>query len=202
MKKFIVIAAGLCVLACIFSQEAKAAEAVYNEDTVAENVARIGILMKNLDANKADIQKLALEIPYRERAALYKKGETNALPSVALNAFSFFIGIPPNLGIGSFIQHDTAGGLINLGTGLAGLGCLGAGAGVLLGSQNVSAAATLFAAGGSLCLGSWIFGIIRPIVFSSSHNKKLEDALLLKTKVTVVPVIGSDRLGFEVAIRY
>lgn len=202
MKKPFIIAAAAFICAGIFLQEAKAQEAVYNEDTVADNVARIGILMKDLDANKADIQKLALEIPYHERAALYKKGKTDALPSVALNAFSFFIGIPPNLGIGSFVQHDTAGGLINLGTGLAGLGCVGAGFGTLLISKNPDIAAALFVSGGALCLGSWIFGIVRPIVFASSHNKKLEDALLLKTKVTVVPAVGIDRLGLGVAIRY
>jgi hypothetical protein len=202
MKKPFIIAAAAFICAGIFLQEAKAQEAVYNEDTVADNVARIGILMKDLDANKAGIQKLALEIPYHERAALYKKGKTDALPSVALNAFSFFIGIPPNLGIGSFVQHDTAGGLINLGTGLAGLGCIGAGFGTLLISKNPDTAAALFVSGGALCLGSWIFGIVRPIVFASSHNKKLEDALLLKTQVTVVPAVGADRLGLGVAIRY
>jgi hypothetical protein len=89
MKKPFIIAAAAFICAGIFLQEAKAQEAVYNEDTVADNVARIDILMKDLDANKADIQKLALEIPYHERAALYKKGKTDALPSVALNAFFF-----------------------------------------------------------------------------------------------------------------
>ena len=193
MKKLFIIAAAAFICAGVFA---------YDEDTVADSVARIGALMKNLDANKADIQKLALEIPYRERAALYEKGKKDALPSIALNAFSFFIGIPPNLGIGSFVQHDTAGGLINLGTGLAGLGCVGAGFGTLLISKNPDAATALFISGGVLCLGSWIFGIVRPIVFASSHNKKLEDALLLKTKVTMVPVIDSERVGFALAIRY
>lgn len=191
MKKLFIIAAAAFICAGVFA---------YDEDTVAENVARIGILMKNLDANKADIQKLALEIPYRERAALYKKGKKDALLAVGLNAFSFFILIPPNLGIGSFIQHDTVGGLINLGTGLAGIGCIGTAP--FLTSGNVNAAITLFTTGGVLCLGSWIFGIVRPIVFASSHNKKLEDALLLKTKVTMVPVIDSERVGFALAIRY
>ena len=200
MKKTFIIAAAAFICAGIFLQEAKAQEAVYNEDTVADNVARIGILMKDLDANKADIQKLALEIPYHERAALYKKGKTDALPSVALNAFSFFIGIPPNLGIGSFVQHDTAGGLINLGTGLAGIGCITSG--LILFTKNPDTAAALFVSGGALCLGSWVFGIVRPIVFASSHNKKLEDALLLKTKVTVVPAVGADRLGLGVVILY
>jgi len=200
MKKLFIIAAAAFICAGVFSQEAKTQESVYNEDTVADNVARIGILMKDLDANMADIQKLALEIPYRERAALYKKGKKDALLAVGLNAFSFFILIPPNLGIGSFIQHDTVGGLINLGTELAGIGCIGTAP--FLTSGNVNAAITLFTTGGVLCLGSWIFGIVRPIVFASSHNKKLEDALLLKTKVTMVPVIDSERVGFALAIRY
>ena len=191
MKKLFIIAAAAFICAGVFA---------YDEDTVADSVARIGILMKDLDANMADIQKLALEIPYRERAALYKKGKTDALLAVGLNAFSFFILIPPNLGIGSFIQHDTVGGLINLGTGLAGIGCIGTAP--FLTSGNVNAGITLFVTGGVLCLGSWIFGIVRPIVFASSYNKKLEDALLLKTQVAIVPVIDSERAGFALAIRY
>lgn len=191
MKKLFIIAAAAFICAGVFA---------YDEDTVADSVARIGILMKDLDANMADIQKLALEIPYRERAALYKKGKKDALLAVGLNAFSFFILIPPNLGIGSFIQHDTAGGLINLGTGLAGIGCIGTAP--FLTSGNVNAGITLFVTGGVLCLGSWIFGIVRPIVFASSYNKKLEDALLLKTQVAIVPVIDSERAGFALAIRY
>lgn len=191
MKKLFIIAAAAFICAGVFA---------YDEDTVADSVARIGILMKDLDANMADIQKLALEIPYRERAALYKKGKKDALLAVGLNAFSFFILIPPNLGIGSFIQHDTAGGLINLGTGLAGIGCIGTAP--FLTSGNVNAGITLFVTGGVLCLGSWIFGIVRPIVFASSYNKKLEDALLLKTQVAIVPVIDSERAGVALAIRY
>jgi len=61
MKKLFIIAAAAFICAGVFSQEAKTQESVYNEDTVAENVARIGILMKDLDANMADIQKPALQ---------------------------------------------------------------------------------------------------------------------------------------------
>lgn len=179
-----------------------------NAATTAELSAHTRFLLKDPKKNKEKIQKNALELPYQERLFLYNKEKKEPFGPVAINVFSFLVGIPPNLGIGSFMQHDIAGGLIHLGTGLVGTGCIVGGYLSFLTSKKPEEytlyALPLFVAGGAISLGSWIFGIVRPITYASKYNRRLEQALLLNdAQMSIVPlVVPNGQFGLAMSVRY
>ena len=106
------------------------------------------------------------------------------------------------------MQHDIAGGLIHLGTGLVGTGCIVGGYLSFLTSKKPEEytlyALPLFVAGGAISLGSWIFGIVRPITYASKYNRRLEQALLLNdAQMSIVPlVVPNGQFGLAVSVRY
>lgn len=119
MKKLFLPAVSVCLLcAAAFAQDMP-----LDAETKADLSARAKILLKDVKKHQEKIQKIAIELPYQERLSLYNKEKKETLGPVAINVFSFLVGIPPNLGIGSFAQKDIAGGVIHLGTGLIGTGC-------------------------------------------------------------------------------
>ena len=119
MKKFFLTLISISLLCtAVFAEDIAP-----NAATTAELSAHTRFLLKDPKKNKEKIQKNALELPYQERLFLYNKEKKEPFGPVAINVFSFLVGIPPNLGIGSFSQKDIAGGVIHLGTGLIGTGC-------------------------------------------------------------------------------
>ena len=204
MKKLFLAAVSVCLLcAAAFAQDMP-----LDAETKADLSARAKILLKDVKKHQEKIQKIAIELPYQERLSLYNKEKKETLGPVAINVFSFLVGIPPNLGIGSFMQHDIAGGLIHLGTGLVGTGCIVGGYLSFLTSKKPEEytlyALPLFVAGGAISLGSWIFGIVRPITYASKYNRRLEQALLLNdAQMSIVPlVVPNGQFGLAVSVRY
>lgn len=107
MKKLFLAAVSVCLLcAAAFAQDMP-----LDAETKAELSARAKILLKDVKKHQEKIQKIAIELPYQERLSLYNKEKKETLGPVAINVFSFLVGIPPNLGIGSFAQKDIAGGV-------------------------------------------------------------------------------------------
>lgn len=199
MKKLFLAAVSVCLLSsAIFCQETT------DSAKTAENTAKVKFLLNRLNENTPEIQRLSLEIPYQERALLFKKEKKDALVPVAINVFSFLVGIPPNLGIGSFMQHDVAGGLIHLGSGVAGTLCVATGVLTVLSSKEPSAGIALLATGAVFYIGSSVFGIVRPITYASKYNRRLEQALLLNdAQMSIVPlVVPNGQFGLAVSVRY
>ena len=201
MKKLFLAAVSVCLLcAAAFAQDMP-----LDAETKADLSARAKILLKDVKKHQEKIQKIAIELPYQERLSLYNKEKKETLGPVAINVFSFLVGIPPNLGIGSFAQKDIAGGVIHLGTGLIGTGCAVGGCLSLLISKNPEEyAKPLLVAGGAISLGSWIFGIVRPITYASKYNRRLEQALLLNdAQMSIVPLaVPNGQFGLAVSVRY
>lgn len=203
MKKLFLAAVSVCLLcAAAFAQDMP-----LDAETKADLSARAKILLKDVKKHQEKIQKIAIELPYQERLSLYNKEKKETLGPVAINVFSFLVGIPPNLGIGSFAQKDIAGGVIHLGTGLIGTGCaVGGCLSLLILSQKKPEeyAIPLLVAGGAISLGSWIFGIVRPITYASKYNRRLEQALLLNdAQMSIVPLaVPNGQFGLAVSVRY
>lgn len=201
MKKLFLAAVSVCLLcAAAFAQDMP-----LDAETKAELSARAKILLKDVKKHQEKIQKIAIELPYQERLSLYNKEKKETLGPVAINVFSFLVCIPPNLGIGSFAQKDIAGGVIHLGTGLIGTGCVAGGClSLLISKKPEEYALPLFVAGGAISLGSWIFGIVRPITYASKYNRRLEQALLLNdAQMSIVPlVVPNGQFGLAVSVRY
>lgn len=201
MKKLFLAAVSVCLLcAAAFTQDMP-----LDAETKAELSARAKILLKDVKKHQEKIQKIAIELPYQERLSLYNKEKKETLGPVAINVFSFLVGIPPNLGIGSFAQKDIAGGVIHLGTGLIGTGCAAGGClSLLISKKPEEYAIPLLVAGGAISLGSWIFGIVRPITYASKYNRRLEQALLLNdAQMSIVPlVVPNGQFGLAVSVRY
>lgn len=201
MKKLFLAAVSVCLLcAAAFAQDMP-----LDAETKAELSARAKILLKDVKKHQEKIQKIAIELPYQERLSLYNKEKKETLGPVAINVFSFLVGIPPNLGIGSFAQKDIAGGVIHLGTGLIGTGCVAGGClSLLISKKPEEYAIPLLVAGSAISLGSWIFGIVRPITYASKYNRRLEQALLLNdAQMSIVPlVVPNGQFGLAVSVRY
>lgn len=201
MKKLFLAAVSVCLLcAAAFAQDMP-----LDAETKAELSARAKILLKDVKKHQEKIQKIAIELPYQERLSLYNKEKKETLGPVAINVFSFLVGIPPNLGIGSFAQKDIAGGVIHLGTGLIGTGCVAGGClSLLISKKPEEYAIPLLVAGGAISLGSWIFGIVRPITYASKYNRRLEQALLLNdAQMSIVPLaVPNGQFGLAVSVRY
>ena len=201
MKKLFLAAVSVCLLcAAAFAQDMP-----LDAETKADLSARAKILLKDVKKHQEKIQKIAIELPYQERLSLYNKEKKETLGPVAINVFSFLVGIPPNLGIGSFAQKDIAGGVIHLGTGLIGTGCaVGGCLSLLISKKAEEYAIPLLVAGGAISLGSWIFGIVRPITYASKYNRRLEQALLLNdAQMSIVPLaVPNGQFGLAVSVRY
>ena len=201
MKKLFLAAVSVCLLcAAAFAQDMP-----LDAETKADLSARAKILLKDVNKHQEKIQKIAIELPYQERLSLYNKEKKETLGPVAINVFSFLVGIPPNLGIGSFAQKDIAGGVIHLGTGLIGTGCaVGGCLSLLISKKPEEYAIPLLVAGGAISLGSWIFGIVRPITYASKYNRRLEQALLLNdAQMSIVPLaVPNGQFGLAVSVRY
>jgi hypothetical protein len=122
-----------------------------------------------------EVQHLAGEIPYSERLAMYSSYERR---DQGLGAgLNFFI---PSLG--SWVQGDVRGALIQDGLFLLG-------AGLIYFNNNYDYEGSTFYneengqsdmlkyAGFTILAGNWIFGLIRPFTFTNKHNKALAYSL-------------------------
>lgn len=163
----------------------------------SDNFSSVSSLISlGLDKNASRIAAIAPDLSSAEKTMLYDSNKVNAGLPFAVN---FFVG----LGIGSYIQGDTAGGTIAL------VGELGSfalfGTGFLITAANSGDSMgnpgneNLMKVGGCVALagvisyvGFRIFEWIRPFTYASNYNKKLSAALNGVPSVAVVPTIDEN----------
>jgi hypothetical protein len=153
-----------------------------------ESYARVNAMLRSgLNKNFSAIQQEAFYLDEAQRLRLYNThnmGSDNMWIGAALD---FFLG----LGIGNFYQKDYLGGGIALGGGLVGYGLV-IGGYVVMVSEAYSAlrggslgsaydmiehGLPFYIAGGVVLAASNTFGLVRTLIFPSSYNNKLRDAL-------------------------
>jgi hypothetical protein len=179
----------------------------------AENASKINFLIDNdLYGNFEQIQKLALEASDDQKFKLYETQKKKPLIPVLVNALT----IP---GIGSLINKDYIGASISFVGYTSGITML-----IVQGSmwkpdkengtyvnqktglwdtKAYSQDSTdyefskriLLPSGLTLLIGSWIFSIVRPVIYSNHYNIKLGQALNLSC-------IRIDPIGKEVALSF
>lgn len=181
-------------------------------------VYRAGVLK-----NRDQVSSLSEELSLSDREAIYSNNAIKRWPAFTINILAGF-------GIGSFVQHDIAGGVTGLVLDVIGTAAYTAGlcvfcacfgktyTGILLvmfsGGQaepdfpsltEMYVAEGLMYGGAAVVLGSRIFQCIRPWVFGTEHNNTLKEALHLNVETaTVLPVIDpvNNNYGFVAQVNF
>jgi hypothetical protein len=167
-------------------------------------------LSKNYDLIKSHSDSLSDE----ERYKLYESNKSKVFWPIILNAFT----VP---GIGSAIQKDYVAApamFVSYAAGFAFIMSAGSleeptkNVGIYYGNDNLynkdfdtydSKRKTRIISGGILLGGSWIFGIVRPLIFSSNYNTKLGEALNFssKTHLSLIPIIEDKNVTMQLSYR-
>ncbi|HOV94197.1 MAG TPA: P13 family porin [Spirochaetales bacterium] len=150
MKKLVSVLVLLCVAGVCFA-----------DDSTLSSVS--GLIKSDLFKNQAQIQGLSKDLSSTEKMALYSEYKKDQWVPFLVN---FVLGA----GIGSFIEGDTTGGAIALGSDVAGLACILVGAGS---SDGVG----LVTVGYITLLSSRIFEIVRPFTYTAHYNSTLKQSL-------------------------
>jgi len=150
-----------------FSQESEANKSI---KTV------MSLLNDDMEKNNVMIRKLCKDLTNPQKTYIYHEFEKSPVLPLILNIF-------PAFGIGSWVQGDAVGGTIGTVGELGGViimvvGAikqipLGDGGGNQSGSGN-----TIAVIGTVILLGSYVFDIILPFVYSNNYNSHLEKNLL------------------------
>lgn len=139
----------------------------------------------DLNGNFSIIQKEASNLTSVERMLVYgsvKKGGGWAFVG------NLFIG----MGVGSFLQGDTASGCVGLFGELLGLGLMIGGIGTINGTES-----TAYGTGLIIFIGVRVLELILPFVYANSVNKKIMYALSgdNKTSILIQPMIENFALN-------
>ncbi len=164
MKKVLVF-----LLLVLVSGSSVFAQQKSNEDFLNTQI----LINQDLDDNFNKIKTLSDKLSTSERLFIYNDYEkTKTLPFI----LNFVVG----LGIGSWVQGHTTGGLIGTIGHLTGYG--------LLLSKNKD----IQTIGGIVFLGTWITDLILPFTYANSYNKTLKNALKISSisSIKVVPTIN------------
>ncbi len=177
------------------------------------DVASVSLLINDdLNRNYNQIAAYSGNLTDTDRMVLYSSYEQS--PTVP-----FVINLLVGLGIGSYVQGDSAGGTTGLIGELCSYAAIAGGYGLLFAGgmlssvsapnggapvpdQGLMAAGTVLCiAGGAAWLGFRIYECIRPFTYSKNYNQKLRSALYNIPVLAVVPVIqspSSNELGVAV----
>ena len=187
-----------------------------NQTSTEENSARISSLIdESLWKNGSEIFNLSQTLPIDLRLSLYNKYEQKAFKT-------FLWNLIPYMGIGSFIAHDTFGGFVELGCFLIG------GSFTALASPQIRSTLTTsktyttgiqttttytydenyIFTGAIIIFSGWVFGLIRPWVYTPKYNRYLKSALRAndssKIEVTFAPQINpvEKQFGLMASIKF
>ncbi len=134
------------------------------------------LIDEDFKENKDQVKDLSKDLTPEQKNALYSEFKRSAPGYIALNMLTGW-------GLGSFIQRDKTGGFIQVGATAAGITAIYAGA--------AADSGPVMYAGLGLIAGSWLFGIVKPIVFSVNHNKTLKDMLNMNVEsVSFAPIVN------------
>ena len=137
------------------------------------------LIEEDLEKNRLIIQNNSSVLSSTEKMMIYDKYEKDSATVPFL--CNFLLGV----GIGSFIQGDTKGGLIGLSGELLGLSIY------LSGSLSGSAGAASL--GALLLLGTRIYELVQPFNYRKNYNSQLRDALgLFNLSFNITPTLNKD----------
>ena len=161
MKKLVSILVLLCVAGVCFA-----------DDSTLSSVS--GLIKSDLFKNQAQIQGLSKDLSSTEKMALYSEYKKDQWVPFLVN---FVLGA----GVGSFIEGDTTGGAIALGSDVAGLACVLIGAGsyasAVYADPYTTSGLGLMTFGYVALIGSRIFEIVRPFTYTAHYNSTLKQSL-------------------------
>ena len=141
------------------------------------------LIKRDLKENKEKIQRESSNLSPNERDILYDDNRKKY--AAAWGWLNFY-------GIGSFLQGDIKGGIIVAGPEIVG---------VLFLRREKSTAAMVLVCGG------YLYGIIAPLLYQSSYNKTLREALNVENisfsiDPIIVPKNGPPAVGLAFNLRY
>lgn len=178
MKKLVSVLVLFCVAGICFA-----------DDNALASVS--GLIKSDLFKNQAQIQGLSRDLSTAEKMALYGEYKKDQWVPFLVN---FILGA----GIGSFVEGDTTGGAIALGSDAAGLACILVGAGSSDGLGLVTV-------GYITLLGSRIFEIVRPFTYTAHYNSTLKHSLNylegLSLEPSIIPSYNNGVAGMTFACK-
>ena len=210
MKKLIVFLILTSIIIPAFSQTKS------NLTSVEENSARISSLLdESLWKNSSEIFNLSQSVPLDLRISLYDKYEQKAVKT-------FLWNLIPYMGIGSFLAHDNFGGFLELGCAVIGVSLIALASPQIRYTLTTSKTYTndvqtttnytyneaYAVAGEIIAFSGWIFGLIRPWVYTSKYNNYLKSALRVndssKIEVSFLPQINpiEKQIGLMASIKF
>ena len=170
---------------------------IYSENS---SFGEISVLVDmGLDENISSISLKAATLTSTEKMMLFNNQKKDAI-------VPFVVNLVVGLGIGSFIQGDTQGGLIALAGDITGFGMIVAGYGQALSSAyslgDPTAGATMLTLGSLILLGTRVYELINPFSFANNYNSKLSSALnMYSIKVNLQPeLLACNETGLKVSI--
>ena len=211
MKKTLIILILTSIISfSVFSQSKS------NQTSVDDNSARISSLIdESLWKNSSEIFNLSQTLPIDLRHSLYDKYEQKALKT-------FLWNLIPYMGIGSFMAHDNFGGFVELGCTVIGLSLVALESPQIRSTLATSKTYTdgvqtttaytyneyYAVAGGIIAFSGWVFGLIRPWIYTPKYNNYLKSALRVndssKVEVTFAPQINpiENQIGLLASIKF
>ena len=111
----------------------------------------------------------------------------------------FALNLLLGLGIGSFVQGDTTGGLLVAGGEVLGVGLMVAGYSSAV--NDPGSGGTIVLVGAGLLVAARIAGLVFPFTYANSFNEKLRGDLGISVAdVSIVP--GHDELGYGINVTF
>lgn len=189
MKKLVSVLVLLCIAGACFA-----------DDSMFFSVS--GLIKSDLFKNQSKIQELSKDLSSTEKLRLYSQYKKDQWVPFLIN---FLVGY----GVGSFVEGDTTGGVIALGSDLGGLACVLVGAvssaNALSSDPNTTSGLGVMLFGSILVLGSRIFEIIRPFTYTARYNSTLKQSLNyfegLSFEPSVVPSYNNGVAGLSFACK-
>lgn len=162
------------------------------------------MINKDLNANYNMIKDKSKNLSDDQKQSLLIQHKKDPYLPIAINCLAGW-------GIGSFIQKDYIGAVFSITGNSIGLGLLWTGV-IKLDQDSTTGSFTFvpfFISGLGVILITRIFDIIRPIIYSTEFNKKLEKAISIdkKTSVNYVPFMNiaknsSNQYGLKATLSF